>query len=130
MKNKYINKQIDASKYSTIRINAENPAILNQQEIENGEPGYINAPFVLAEHSKESLRDYKKFINKYHKLHELCPKCGHKAHSVTLMGYILNSDKKEEYKDFNDCVCANCGNRHKVHERMSSRKLLIEKFIK
>ena len=34
-------------------------------------------------------------------------------------GYILNSDKRDEYKDLNNCVCTECGDRHTAHERVS-----------
>ena len=66
----------------------------------------------------------------YKKQHELCPKCGYKGHSSTLMGYVLDMNKKEEYKNLNICVCLKCGNRHTYHERISRKNLLIEKFKK
>jgi transcription elongation factor Elf1 len=61
-------------------------------------------------------------MKKYHKEHEVCPKCGHKQHSTTLIGYPLFSDKREEYKDLNSCVCSNCGDKHTAHERISIKE--------
>lgn len=58
-------------------------------------------------------------MDKYRLLHEVCPNCGSREHSTTLVGYILNSDKREEYKDLNSCVCSFCGDRHTAHERIS-----------
>lgn len=63
--------------------------------------------------------DNDKFKKEYHEKHKLCPKCGALQHSTTLAGYILNPNKKEEYKDLNDCVCSKCGNRHTEHDRIS-----------
>jgi len=70
---------------------------------------------------RESQVKYKEFMKKYRTNHEVCPKCGTIEHSSTLVGYVYNSDKSEEYKDLNACVCVNCGNRHTTHERVSRR---------
>lgn len=48
-----------------------------------------------------------------------CPKCGSESYSTTLVGYILNMDKKEDYKDKNRCVCQECGDVHTTHDRLS-----------
>jgi len=58
-------------------------------------------------------------MDTYKKQHKVCPKCGSTGHSTTLMGYILNSDKREEYKDLNSCVCSECGDKHTAHDRIS-----------
>jgi len=55
----------------------------------------------------------------YESEHKLCPNCGSDgSYSMTLKGYILNFDKKEEYKDLNICTCSECGNSHTFHERV------------
>jgi formate dehydrogenase maturation protein FdhE len=89
---------------------------------EHNLPGYINVPYVLSEHTKESLKSYNDFMEEYEKKHEVCPKCGSKPHTSTLVGYILNSDKPEEYKDLNRCTCTSCGNVHTCHDRISEEE--------
>ena len=93
------------------------------KEFKKAESGYIYCPYVMAEHTKESLDVYNTFMLEYKNKHEVCPKCGTKEHSSTLVGYILNSDKREEYKDLNICNCISCGDVHKTHDRIS-----IEEF--
>lgn len=80
--------------------------------------GYVYAPYVIRQHTEESLKEYDEFMSIYNKLHEYCPKCGGKDHISTLMGYALNLENKEEYKDENSCVCSNCGNIHITHDRV------------
>lgn len=58
------------------------------------------------------------FKKEYYLNHKFCPKCGNEGHSTTLVGYILDMDKKEEYKDLNNCVCSKCGDIHTAHERV------------
>lgn len=84
------------------------------------EAGIIYAPYIYQERdeSDTSSIEYDRFMEEYHKKHERCPKCGGKGHSVTLMGYILNMDDKESYKDNNRCTCSHCGNIHKTHDRV------------
>ena len=77
----------------------------------------------LSEHSEESLKRYDIFMNEYHSKHEYCPKCGSKEYSSTLVDYILNWGKKDEYKDLNRCVCLNCSDKHSVHDRISATEL-------
>ena len=118
IKTNYANKMVDGRFYSKIDIKKP-----TTEESTDGEPGYVFVPWVMKEHTEESLKDYKEFMTKYNKEHEVCPKCGEKSHSTTLMGYILNSEKREEYKDLNTCVCSKCKDRHSAHERIS-----IEQF--
>ena len=51
--------------------------------------------------------------------HEVCPKCGSKGHSSTVMGYVMDMEKPEDYKDLNSCVCSECAYVHKTHDRIS-----------
>ena len=65
------------------------------------------------------MREYDDFMNEYSSLHELCPKCGSRSHSTTLVGYILNLDHTEDYKDLNKCICQDCHDVHYTHDRVS-----------
>lgn len=96
-----------------------------QKKTEGMKSGIIWAPFVIAEHTEESLKDYKEFMAKYKKQHEVCPKCGSIKHSTTFAGFIMISDRREEYKNLNDCVCFDCGDKHTCHDRIS-----VEQFEK
>lgn len=73
---------------------------------------------MVKEFNEQSVEndDFKK---EYNEKHKLCPKCGAIQHSSTLVAYILYSDKKEEYKDLNACVCSECGDKHTAHDRIS-----------
>lgn len=74
---------------------------------------------------ENNRKEYDKFMAQYKKDHAVCPKCGDKNHSSTLAGYIMYSDRREEFKDLNDCVCSKCGDKHIYHERVS-----VEQFEK
>lgn len=56
-----------------------------------------------------------------------------KFYYTTLVGYILYIDKKEEYKDLNNCTCLDCHDNHTMHERIFIDEALklpnIEKSI-
>ena len=93
------------SKYSTINITGSNkPKHLTDEEFRNGERGIIHMPYIMKEHTEESLKDYNEFMKKYHKQHALCPKYGSTKHSITLFGYPVYSDRRKKYKDLNRCV--------------------------
>jgi hypothetical protein len=121
IKARYSDVSVDENFYGTLKIN--NPSdikVLTDEEFKEGKQGYIYAPFVLGEHTEESLKQYNEFMREYHKQHECCHRCGSKNHSTTLVGYILNWDKKEDYKDMNRCCCAECGDVHSAHDRVPS----------
>jgi len=61
---------------------------------------------------------YEEFMKNYKNEHELCPNCGAKEHSSTLVGYVFNHDEPEKYRDLNRCQCLKCGNIHTTHERI------------
>lgn len=125
IKTDYTNKMVDSKFYGI--VNVENAPIikyLSTEEVVEGKSGYVLAPYVLGEHTKESSKQYDMFMKDYHRKHECCPKCGDKQHTTTLVGYILNWDRKDEYKDLNRCVCAKCGNNHSTHERTPSVEAL------
>jgi len=73
---------------------------------------------MVMDFNKQSI-EHDNFKKEYHEKHKLCPKCGTSQHSTTLVAYILNLDKKEEYKDLNSCVCSECGDRHTEHDRIN-----------
>lgn len=60
------------------------------------------------------------FLKEYRLKHLYCPKCGCGYNRITLAGYILDMDNKEEYKDLNksECLNLNCKDIHKVNDRL------------
>ena len=106
---KYSKKLIDGSRYSIVAI---------QKSEDTQEAGVIWVPYTFTEHNEESSKEYDKFMKEYHSKHECCPKCGGKQYTTTLIGYILNRDKKDEYKDLNRCFCTACGDVHTAHDRV------------
>jgi hypothetical protein len=119
MEEKYKNKMIDKSRYSVVNINDN-----KMSEEEMKEKGYVFMPYICVEHTEESSKEYDDFMKEYHKQHECCPKCGETGCTTTLVGYVLNMDKKEEYKDLNKCVCSKCGDKHTIHDRVPSIEAL------
>lgn len=125
IKTNYATKMIDGEFYG--KINVENQLIiksLTEDEIREGKQGYVLAPYILGEHTEESSKQYSEFMREYHNKHKYCPKCGGEQHTTTLVDYILNWDKKNEYKDMNRCVCTKCGDNHSTHDRVSSFEAL------
>ena len=111
IKSRYSEKTIDPNLYQTIKFDGD----INGNGNTNG---IVYVPYVLKEHTKESLKEHKKFKKQYHKNHECCPKCGSKEHSTTLMGYPLIKGKENEYKNLNTCRCLNCKDIHITHSRI------------
>lgn len=111
------------SRYSIKKINANFYCTMSAPNIDVDDSGSIYVPYIFEQHTEESLKEYNEFMDEYKKLHAVCPKCGAKEHSTTLMGYPLYSDKMEEYKNLNRCACFNCGDKHFAHNRIS-----IEQF--
>ena len=85
-----------------------------------------NGRGVYTTHDKHTItknvddKQYDDFMEEYYKQHECCPKCGSDDHISTLVGYVLNMDRKEEYKDLNKCECLKCGDKHSAHDRVPS----------
>jgi len=128
IKTNYSKKMIDSSKYSIINIKDSSTTNIKdssttEEEMKN--KGCVFMPYVLREHTEESLKQYKDFMKTYSKQHKYCPKCGSTEHISTLVGYPLIWDKKEEYKNLNICKCTKCGDKHSRHDRISSIKLII-----
>ena len=64
--------------------------------------------------------EYYDFMEKYHKKHAVCPKCGSKNYTHTIAGYIYNSP--ENYKDKNNITCNECGWHGIIHELVPENK--------
>jgi hypothetical protein len=62
-----------------------------------------------------SRKESNEFRAEYKRKHSRCPKCSSTAYRVTLVGYILDMNKKEEYRDLNKVSCF-CGNECTVHD--------------
>ena len=79
--------------------------------------GIFYMPYI-SEHGEPS-EQYCELMAQYKSDHEVCPKCGSKGHSSTYMGYVMDMEKPEDYKDLNSCVCSECDYAHKTHDRIS-----------
>ena len=83
--------------------------------------GVVYAPFIPVEPchvitdetTQEEIRSWDPeaydFRENYAKQHRVCPKCGSRNFSTTLVGYPLHKDHMETYKDLNRIECYNCG---------------------
>ncbi len=92
----------------------------------NGKPdkqGIIYSPYVLGYSSDEDIKKYNEFMDEYYKKHKYCPKCGHDGYTTTLMGYPLNMEHPEDYKDKNTAGCTKCGDVHLVHDRVDEKTM-------
>lgn len=108
-----INKKLDKSRYSVVDCKQ-----LTAKEIKDKD--YVLSPYICVDHNEETLSRYDKFMTEYNENHKYCPKCGATEYTSTLSGYILNWDKKEDYKDMNICKCMKCVYKHTTHDRVSS----------
>lgn len=120
---KYANNTIVTDLYSGISIgrNTDENKLLIRTELVDNEQGYILAPYVIGEHDDESLKQYHDFMEAYNEQHKYCPNCGKLECSTTFVGYIMNSNKRDEYRDLNSCKCSHCGDVHTKHERVAKK---------
>jgi len=72
----------------------------------------FNGRFDLWKSRKES----DDFRNQYHNNHKRCPSCGGEDYSSTLVGYVLNMNDKENYKNKNHIECLDCGFKGIIHD--------------
>ena len=109
---------------SRYQLKTINPNFYGKVEVsgEKSEDGIVYVPYIFKEHDEESLKDYNDFMKVYGEKHRCCPECGSESCRMTLMGYPLHSDRRDEYKDLNRCTCT-CGSIHTRHDRIS-----IEEF--
>jgi hypothetical protein len=80
--------------------------------------GIIYAPYIpiLLTEPRAMNDEYTLFMNEYNRLHSHCPECGSTSNVQTLLAFILNLSKKEEYVDRNGCTCCGCGWTGIVHD--------------
>jgi len=133
---RYASKSINPNYYGKLEVSKGPYDFSKTQTLPSGA---IFVPYIMGEHTEESLKEYKKVSEKYHNEHKYCPKCGATGGTVTLMGYIRIQGEESKYKDKNTYVCSICGDVHTVHDRTKannhekySRKDMIEfaKFAK
>lgn len=92
-------------------------------------PGFIYAPYIISNKDpNDKNTEYDDFMKEYSYIHKCCPNCGSESHSTTLIAYVLNMDKKDEYKDLNNCKCFSCGNVHITHDRVNQNYIIKEKI--
>ena len=76
--------------------------------------------------TKEEIRscnqEYYDFMEKYHKEHACCPKCGSKHYSSTLAGYLFDAKHHEKYKDMNHVTCMDCDWKGVVHQLVPEKQ--------
>ena len=121
MQSRYAVKMVDSRFYSTISVSGEIKN-LTEEQIKNGEQGYIYVPYVLSPTIYKPSKEYEKFMKKYRKAHAVCPKCGSAKHTTTLIGFPLYMERKEDYKDLNKCNCIDCGHSCTSHELISKKE--------
>jgi hypothetical protein len=62
------------------------------------------------------MDEYTAFMLSYDYKHSCCPSCGCNHTIQTLVAYVLDLSKKEEYVDRNGCTCCSCGWTGIVHD--------------
>lgn len=75
-----------------------------------------------AKHDKKYDPIRKLFYEEYEERHRCCPECGSTKYNTTLLGMALYLDNMNEYEDTNRCICLDCGNKHKYHDRQKENK--------
>lgn len=65
--------------------------------------------------------EYEEFMDDYLKKHAVCPECGSRNFSTTLVGFIVNLEHPEEYQDKNSVHCHSCGWKGIRHELVPAR---------
>ena len=75
---------------------------------------------ITNETTEEEIRSwnpvYYDFMKEYHIQHAVCPNCGSKHYSQTLVGYLFDSNHPERYADKNAVNCIDCGWKGTVHD--------------
>jgi len=66
----------------------------------------------------EARSEAKRLRDEYYENHKACPKCGSTTYGTTLLGIIMDTSAPEKFKDRNECVCHNCGDKHITHDRV------------
>lgn len=121
-------KEINPDFYEKIKISRYNIEPIKKISDEDlKESGYIFLPYVSLPHNTESLKEYDEFMDDYDKKHQVCPICGSDDYISTLMGYVLDSDNPQDYKDLNQCTCQSCGDIHTYHDMISEEEYKLKK---
>ena len=77
--------------------------------------GYVYAPWIpfystCGDSMSSNQREkYDAFMEAYDTAHDHCPKCNSTDYWTTLVGYIVNWEHPETYRDGNRGECNNCG---------------------
>lgn len=96
---------------------------------EDPDQGIIFAPYIVSQSASIGDDEYVDFMKSYDENHKYCPYCNSDEYRTTLLGYILNLNKKNEYKDLNRCTCLKCGSSHTKHDRISLREVNLKKLL-
>lgn len=56
----------------------------------------------------EMARKAQAYKKQYYADHSMCPKCGYDKYSSTYIGFIINPEHPETYKDTNRVSCGRC----------------------
>jgi hypothetical protein len=68
------------------------------------------------------IQEYHKLQNQYELEHECCPKCKAVEYAITLYWHPYVIREYSEHKDLNECICIQCSNIHKIHNRVPKQK--------
>ena len=115
LKSRYSLNKVNEKYYETLKITGDNTG---------NNPNIVYIPYKIVTKSEDDEKtksdiEYDNFMKEYDNKHKLCPNCKSENYTTTLVGYILNMDKKEDYKDLNTCVCVDCKNVHSAHDRIA-----------
>ena len=65
---------------------------------------------------------YEQFMKEYYGKREKCPYCDNTIHEhgfkETIVAYLYDPSKEEEYKDLNKSTCMKCFNTTTIHDRV------------
>ena len=116
-------QKISSSKYAVDNIDESLYEKLIVHKSPEGEAGVIYAPYIMTTESDDESREkYNQFMAEYQKQHRVCPNCGSRNYTMTLVGYIFDETHPEDYKDENVCCCNNCGWRGIVHDLVPEKE--------
>ena len=90
-------------------------------------PGIIYVPWIIKERTEPDT-EYDAFMTQYNKDHKMCPLCGSEHYSTTLVGYILDMNNKEAYKDENYIECTICDFKGIAHDLISEEQFKMKQL--
>lgn len=77
---------------------------------------------------KDEYTSSEEFYRDYEKEHCHCPICGQKGVQTSLVGYIADLKRPNEYKDKNRIICHNCGYKGIYHDLVGEGDV-VEKVV-